>query len=46
MSGQSVHQQNKFEEADQQTIYIKGEIYYDKLKFIIQISRQFCPDIL
>ncbi len=43
MSGQSVRQQNKIGEYEQQNNYIqKGDIKNDKIK----ISRQFCPDIL
>lgn len=42
MSEQSVHQQSKKDEIEQQSIYQKGEIYYEKYK----ICRQFCSDIL
>lgn len=45
MSEQPVRQQNsnqEIEETQQQNIYQKGEIYYEKIK----ICRQFCSDIL
>jgi hypothetical protein len=45
MSEQLVHQQNsnqEVEETQQQNIYQKGEIYYEKIK----ICGQFCSDIL
>lgn len=42
MSEQLVHQQNSNQETEQQSIYQKGEIYYEKIK----ICRQFCSDIL
>ena len=45
MSEQPVHQQNSIEEiaeTQQQNIYQKGEIHYEKIK----ICGQFCSDIL